>query len=329
VPTQLTGPPVFETVVVPVCSGPQGRPMAGRVSRPAMGDVDCGPVVGDTAVCRGEGELVGGVVVAGGDGLLVGGVVATGADGATMGGGMACGGAGGAGGGMACGGAGGAGGGVAVAGAGWARGVVGSADVVSTLVGVSFDSEAERSALTPKNHASTTTTIVPAIAVVCSIRRLCDAVDVSSAMAPDTAGRADVMTSSTSESGRASGGARASSLSASGGAGAAGSVGGTASVFGTASKAVAPASRRSDASRKADAAPKTDLVPPVASSALAKSRHRRNLSMGSFASARAKIASKSVRSGLTSLGSGARSLRCLLISTAGLKCANGGDPVKR
>lgn len=316
-PTQLTGPPVFETVVVPVCSGPQGRPMAGRVSRPAVGDVDCGPVVGDTAVCRGEGELVGGVVVAGGDGLLVGGVVATGAGGVTMGGGMACGGAGGA------------GGGVAVAGAGWARGVVGSAAVVSTLVGVSFDSEAERSALTPKNHASTTTTIVPAIAVVCSIRRLCDAVDVSSAMAPDTAGSADVMTSSTSESGRTSGGGRASSLSASGGAGAAGSVGGTASVFGTASKAVAPASRRSDSSRKADAPRKTDLVPPVASSALAKSRHRRNLSMGSFASARAKIASKSVRSGLTSLGSGGRSLRCLLISTAGLKCANGGDPVKR
>jgi len=251
VPTQLTGPPVFETVVAPVCSGPQGMPMAGRVSRPAMGGVECGPVVGGTAVCRGEGELAGGVVVAGGDGLLVGGVVAAGAGGVTMAGGMACVGAGGAGGGMACGGAGGAGGGVAVAGAGWARGVVGSADVVSTIVGVSFDSEAERRALTPKNHASTTTTIVPAMAVVCSNRRLCDAVDVSSAMAPDPAGSADVMTSSTSVTGRTSGGARASSLSAWGGAGAAGSVGATASVFGTASKAVAPASRRSDASWKA------------------------------------------------------------------------------
>jgi hypothetical protein len=324
VPTQLTGPPVFEMVVAPVCSGPQGMPMAGRVSTPAMGGVDCGPVVGGTAVGRGEGELAGGVVVAGGDGLVVGGVVAAGAGGVTMAGGMACAGAGGAGGGVAI-----AGGRVAVAGAGGARGVVGSADVISTLVGVSFDSEAERRALTPKNHASTTTTIVPAIAVVCSIRRLCDAVDVSSSMAPDTAGSADVMISSTSVSGKTSGGARASSLSASGGAGAAGSVGATRSVSGTASKAVAPASRRSDASRKAEAPRKCDLAPPVASSALAKSRHRRNLSIGSFASARAKIASKSVRSGLTSLGSGARSLRCLLISTAGLKCANGGDPVKR
>jgi hypothetical protein len=220
VPTQLTGPPVFETVVAPVCSGPQGMPMAGRVSTPAMGGVDCGPVVGGTAVCRGEGELAGGVVVAGGDGLVVGGVVAAGAGGVTMAGGMACAGAG-------CAGAGGAGGGVAVAGVGGARGVVGSADVVSTLVGVSFDSEAERRALTPKNHASTTTTIVPAIAVVCSIRRLCDAVDVSSSMAPDTAGSADVMTSSTSVSGRTSVGPRASSLSW--GAGAAGSVGATAS----------------------------------------------------------------------------------------------------
>ena len=207
-PTQLTGPPAFETVVAPVCSGPQGMPMAGRVSTPAMGGVDCGPVVGGTAVCRGEGELAGGVVVAGGDGLVVGGVVAAGAGGVIMAGGMACAGAGGAGGGVAI-----AGGGVAVAGVGGARGVVGSADVVSTLVGVSFDSEAERRALTAKNHASTTTTIVPAIAVVCSIRRLCDAVDVSSSMAPDTAGSADVMTSSTSVSGRTSVGPRAASLS--------------------------------------------------------------------------------------------------------------------
>ncbi|MGB6514400.1 MAG: hypothetical protein WBF57_15700, partial [Mycobacterium sp.] len=100
-PTQLTGPPAFETVVAPVCSGPQGMPMAGRVSTLATGGVECGSVVGGAVVCRGEGELAGGVVVAGGDGLVVDGVVASGAGGMTMAGGMACAGAGGAGGGVA------------------------------------------------------------------------------------------------------------------------------------------------------------------------------------------------------------------------------------
>jgi len=313
VSTQLSGPPAFETVLAPAWSGPHGMPTAGRVSRPApggVGGVECALVVGGTVVCGGAGELAGGVVVTAGDGLVVGGVVAAGAGGGvTMGGGMARAGAGGAGSGVAI-----AGGGVALTGGAGARGIVASAEVVSTLVGTSFDSEAERRALTPKNHASTTTMIVPTSAAVCSIRRLCAAFDASSVIEPDPADSTDVMTSSTSLSGRT---------------GAAGWVDATASVSGAARKAGAPPFWRLDASRKADVPRNCDLVPPVASSALAKPRHRRNLSTGSFESARSKIASKSVRSGLTSLGRGGRSLRCLLITTAGLKCANGGDPVKR
>jgi hypothetical protein len=212
VSTQLTGPPVFETADAP--AWPHGMPTAGRVSTAAPGDVGgvdvggvgCARVVGAAVVCD-AGELAGGVLVSGGEGLLVGGVVAAGAGGVTTGGGMTCAGAGGAGTRVAI-----AGGGVALAGVAGASGMVDSAEVVvSTLVGASLDSEAERRALTPKNHASTTTRIVPASAAVCSIRRLCAAFDSSSAIVSDPGDFADVVTSSTSLFGKTSGGATASS----------------------------------------------------------------------------------------------------------------------
>ncbi len=75
------------------------------------------------------------------------------------------------------------------------------------------------------------------------------------------------------------------------------------------------ASRKMDAARTSEVARMCERVPPVDSSALAKSRQRRNLSTGSCESARAKIASKSVRSGRISLGRGGRSLSCLLTTT--------------
>ncbi len=123
--------------------------------------------------------------------------------------------------------------------------------------------------------------------------------------------------------------ATARATSVTGGASAAGSVGATPLFVGAASAAVVPASWLSDAPRKSVVARTCDRLPPFNSSARAKSRHRRNLSTGSWESARAKIASNSVRSGRTSLGRGGRSLRCLPITTAGLKCANGGEPVNR
>src|SRR5271155_3544468 len=81
VSTQLTGPPVFPTVVAPVCSGPHGMPTAGRVSRPALGGVDdvgvgtlvvSALVVGGLVVSGGGGELVAAAVVAGDGGVLAG-----------------------------------------------------------------------------------------------------------------------------------------------------------------------------------------------------------------------------------------------------------------
>jgi hypothetical protein len=127
--TQFTGPPEFETADEP--SGPHGMPTAGRVSKPpgGFGDVvdvggvvECGTVVCGTVVCAGA------VVVVFGTGLVVVGNVVTGA--LTTGRGPITGGGGGGGGGaMNAGGA--------VDNAGIAA--VGSAEVVSTLVGVSFD----------------------------------------------------------------------------------------------------------------------------------------------------------------------------------------------
>ena len=124
--TQFTGPPEFETAEEP--SGPHGMPIAGRVSKPpgGFGDVvdvggvvECGTVVCGTVVCAGV------VVVVFGTGLVVVGNVVTGA--LTTGGGPITGGGGG--GAMDAGGA--------VDNAGIAA--VGSAEVVSTLFGVSLD----------------------------------------------------------------------------------------------------------------------------------------------------------------------------------------------
>ena len=118
--TQFTGPPEFEMAEEP--SAPHGMPTAGRVSKPpgGFGDVVVvdgvvrGTVVFGTVVCAGA------VVVAFGTVLVVGGNVVTGA--LEMGRGPT---------------AGGGGGGGAVDNAGIAA--VGSAEVVSTLLGVSVD----------------------------------------------------------------------------------------------------------------------------------------------------------------------------------------------
>ena len=127
--TQFTGPPEFETAEEP--SGPHGMPTAGRVSKPTggFGDVvdvggvvECGTVVCGSVVCAGA------VVVVFGTGLVVVGNVVTGAL-MTGRGPITGGGGGGGGGAMNAGGA--------VDNAGIAA--VGSAEVVSTLVGVSLD----------------------------------------------------------------------------------------------------------------------------------------------------------------------------------------------
>src|ERR1700691_3398837 len=99
-------------------------PIAGRVSRPlgvgvVVGGGESGGVVCGTVVCAGADVLADAEVVTGGEGLIV----VAGAGVVTMG----CG--------VAIGGAGGAGSGATIAGGG----VVGSADVDSTLVGVSSD----------------------------------------------------------------------------------------------------------------------------------------------------------------------------------------------
>jgi hypothetical protein len=128
--TQFTGPPEFETAEEP--SGPHGMPTAGRVSKPFggfgdvvdVGGVECGTVVCATVVC-GTVVCAGAVVVTFGTGLVVVGNVVTGA--LTTGRGPTTGGGGG--GAMNAGGA--------VDNAGMAA--VGSAEVVSTLVGVSLD----------------------------------------------------------------------------------------------------------------------------------------------------------------------------------------------
>jgi hypothetical protein len=159
--TQFTGPPEFETAEEP--SGPQGMPTAGLVSRPADGvdDVDVGRVVCATVVRA--GELTGAVVVTGDACLVVGGSVVTGADVVTTGLGVTTGGAGGGGGGAMS-----ADSAVVIAG----TGAAGSAEVLSTLVGVSSDREAERNAFTPKNQASSTTAMTAASAAECCSRRL-------------------------------------------------------------------------------------------------------------------------------------------------------------
>jgi hypothetical protein len=138
-------------------------PTAGLVSRPPGGvdDVDVGRVVCVTVVRA--GELTGAVVVTGDACLVVGGSVVTGADVVTTGLGVTTGGAAGGGGGAIS-----AGRAVVIVG----MGTAGSAEVLSTLVGVSSDREAERNALTPQNQASSTTAMTPASAAECCSRRL-------------------------------------------------------------------------------------------------------------------------------------------------------------
>ena len=115
--TQLTGPPEFETAEEP--SAPHGMPTAGRVSRPPGSFVDVVDVVDVGGVECGTVVCAGAVVVVFGKCLVVVGNVVTGA--LTTGGGPITGG----------------GGGGAVDSTGTAA--VGSAEVVSTLVGVSLD----------------------------------------------------------------------------------------------------------------------------------------------------------------------------------------------
>jgi hypothetical protein len=116
VSTHLTGPPEFDSVDAPALSGPQGMPIAGRVSRPCLRDVDgaelglvvCGTVVGGAAVRE---AVTGAEVVVFGDVVVaVVGALTTGCRGAarrTGGGGISAG----------------------------CDGVVDSADLLSTLVG--------------------------------------------------------------------------------------------------------------------------------------------------------------------------------------------------
>ena len=124
--TQFTGPPEFETAEEP--SAPHGMPTAGRVSKPPGGFADVVGVVDVGGVERGTVVCAGVVVVVFGTGLVVVGDVVTGA--LTTGRGPTTGAGGG-------GGAGATNAGGAVDNAGTAA--VGSAEVVSTLVGVSLD----------------------------------------------------------------------------------------------------------------------------------------------------------------------------------------------
>ena len=176
------------------------------------------------------------------------------------------------------------------------------------------------------NQASSMTTIAPPIAAECFSRRLRASANSSSVTSSTSSSGgvdpAGVTVSSTWLSVKVFG---AEPFLLTGTANAADAVDAAGVVC--AVSVLSVASRKMDAARTSDVARMCDRVPPVDSSALAKSRPRRNLSTGSLESARAKIASNSVRSGRISLGRGARSLSCLLTTTDGLKCANGGAPV--
>ena len=299
-------------------------PTAGRVSRPAGGVGDAGD--GDTVVFAGDGE---GVVVAAG-GLVVGGTVVSARDGEGV---VVAAGGDATGGGMAGAGAGAVtmGGGMAVTGAGRVGGTLVGEDGVSTLVGVSLDSEVERNAMTPKIPPSASAKTVRTSPAIGNSRRRRDSFDVSSvatlhtsssspanAIASSASGSGSTCgavtvsrcagsgrtcgavaasptagsgsrsggagPSSSSGSGRTCGGAMASTTSAAGGAGmAAAGRGARAGWVGVAFLVCAVGSsvagmygpRRSFDSR-----------------AVTKSRHRRNLSLGFFLSARPNGASR-------------------------------------
>jgi hypothetical protein len=168
--------------------------------------------------------------------------------------------------------------------------------------------------MTPNNPPTATAMMVTTSPAMCSRRRWRDAIELSSAAALHASFSANVVASSTSVLGRTSGGATASPTSAAAGAGVVaagggataaagggatvaaggactgaaragsgdkgGSVGAPLSVFGTVTSAAAPAFRVDN------------FRLHLASSALAKSRHCSNLSLGAFISARAKGASK-------------------------------------
>ena len=139
---QVTGTPELDTAAEP--SGPQGMPMAGRVSS-TFGPVDVGVVdFGGfvAAVCGAALDVAVGRLVA----LDVGGAeVVTGGGGATTDG---------------------AGGGAITTGGALSTGAgVNDSEVVfSTLAGESFCCDAERNALMPANHAISTTAIAPPMA---------------------------------------------------------------------------------------------------------------------------------------------------------------------
>jgi hypothetical protein len=171
--------------------------------------------------------------------------------------------------------------------------------------------------MTITNPAIATTAMGRTSVAVCSNLRRREVIGASSLVVLDAKRSGGVLASRAAASGGTSGGAMTSSTSASGAADLAGWVGAAPLLSDAVGTAAAPASTTLNL-----------LLSPL-SSALAKSRHRRNLSLGSVASARAKIPSKRVSSGLPSPGRGGDSLRCLLITTAGFMCAKGGDPVRR
>ena len=248
-----------------------------------MVGVDCGLVVWATVVCGGKDEVVGAAVVAAGDGVALGGVVTAGAGAMTTGGGR-----------------------VAVAGAGRGRGTLVTEDGVSTSVGASRDSDADRNAMTPTIPPTATVRMARPSPAVCSRRRRRAATlvsRVSSIATLRTSGSSSVTASSTSvscrtfagrtasptsASGNTSGGATASTTSAAGavgteaagGGGTAGSVGAAPLVWGTVRNAAAPAF--------GEYGPR----PSFESSALAKSRQWGNRSVGFFLSARSTGVSK-------------------------------------
>lgn len=272
---QITGMPAFEVAVAP--GAPQGMPMAGRGSRPdgvVVGDCAWARVVCGTVVYAAEGDVVVGATGAARD-TVTAGVVVAGAGALTIGGGMAAAGAG----------------GVAV--------VVGTGENVSTFAGVSSDRGAERNAITPKIPPIATATMVRPSAVVCSRRRRRRAeIDAPSGAALEASGSVSVTASSTSDFGKTSGGATGSSTSAvgniSGGAGVppTSAAGGADTAAAAGSVAHASVVSGAVASKAALAPGMKDFRLPLASSALANSRHCVNLSAGAFMSARAKGASK-------------------------------------
>jgi hypothetical protein len=178
VPTQLTGTPEFESVVEPVCWGPQGMPTAGREST-ATG----GAGGGEGGLVTGEGALViKGATTSAGDGVLVGCMIVAGEDGGVLGGVVI-----GAGARMV-------GSGEAAAGAGAGPGILVTKDGAWTVGGVFRDSGVECSPITINNPTGTTTMVVSATVAASGGRCRCDVAGASSVIALGTAASADLVT---------------------------------------------------------------------------------------------------------------------------------------